>query len=375
MSGAGGESTIPLADPRGDMADLRDKIVQAVTATIDSGSYILGNEVAAFEGSMAARLGTPGTVGVGSGTDAIALALLAVGVRPGDEVITVSHTAGATAVAIQMIGAVPVLVDIANDTYGLDAGAIEGAIGSCTRAILPVHLYGHPADMKAIGAVAGRHDISIVEDCAQAQDATIDDRAVGTFGNVGCFSFYPTKTLGALGDGGLIASTESDLVNRARLLRAYGWRRPQFSELPGGRCSRLDELQASILRVKLDRLTKDVENRRAVASRYNEELAGLPIILPTEQPGCRHVYHLYVIRCDRRDGLAQYLRRVGVATGIHYEYPVHLQPGLAERCRIAGSLQTTEAVVRDILSLPIYPSLTEQSQDRVLAGVRAFFGR
>jgi dTDP-4-amino-4,6-dideoxygalactose transaminase len=369
------EATVPLADPRGDMADLRDKILQAVTTTIDSGSYILGSEVAAFERAIAARLGTPGAVGVGSGTDALALALLAVGVKPCDEVITVSHTAGATAAAIRMVGAVPVLVDIESDTFSLDAGAIEAAIGPRTRAILPVHLYGHPADLKAIGAVAGRHGVSIVEDCAQAQDAAIDDRPVGTFGNIGCFSFYPTKTLGALGDGGLIASTKGELVDRARLLRVYGWRRPQFSEIPGGRCSRLDELQASILRVKLDRLTKDVESRRAMASRYNEELAGLPIILPTEQPGCRHVYHLYVIRCDRRDELAQHLERVGVATGIHYEYPVHMQPGLAEGCRIAGSLQTTEAVVRDILSLPIYPSLTKQSQDRVIAGVRAFFGR
>jgi dTDP-4-amino-4,6-dideoxygalactose transaminase len=372
---AADSSKVPLADPHADLAGLRERIVAAVAGVIDSGSYILGKEVTALEDELAKRLGAVGGVGVGCGTDALVLGVLAVGAGPGDEVVTVSHTAGATAAAIHMTGAVPVFIDVREDTYCMDAQVIDAAIGPRTKAILPVHLYGHPADMTAIGAVARRHNVPVVEDCAQAQDATIDGRPVGTIGEVGCFSFYPTKTLGAVGDGGMVASSRRAVVERVRALRTYGWTRPQRSESPGGRCSRLDELQAAILRVKLTRLTEDVERRRRIAQRYDAGLAGLPLILPVESPGCRHVYHLYVVRCDRRDALARHLEQDGISTGIHYQYPVHVQPGLIAGARIAGTLRTTESVVREILSLPIYPSMTAESQDRVIASVRSFFGR
>jgi dTDP-4-amino-4,6-dideoxygalactose transaminase len=305
----------------------------------------------------------------------LVLALLALGIGPGDEVITVSHTSGATVAAIQMIGAISVLVDVRDDTCCMDPKAIDAAIGPRTKAVLPVHLYGHPADILEMCASSHKTGIPVVEDCAQAQDASIDGRPVGTFGQAGCFSFYPTKTLGALGDAGLVTSSDPDFIERARLLRTYGWTKPQYSELRGGICTRLDELQAAILRVKLTRLTQDIDSRRRIAARYNEELGDLPLVLPVELSGYRHVYHLYVVRCDRRQDLAEHLKRDGITTGIHYPYPVHVQPGLADNARIAGSLQRTEALACEILSLPIYPSLSPASQGRVIASVRAFFGR
>jgi dTDP-4-amino-4,6-dideoxygalactose transaminase len=273
-----------------------------------------------------------------------------------------------------MTGAVPVLVDVCADTFCMDAREVDNAIGPRTKAILPVHLYGHPADLNAIGEMARRRGVALIEDCAQAQEASIDARPVGTVGEIGCFSFYPTKTLGALGDGGMVASRDRALIERARDLRTYGWTKPQYSEIRGGICTRLDELQAAILSVKLTRLAEDVEARRRIAAHYDRALAGLPLVLPVERKGCRHVYHLYVVRSDRRDQLAEYLARDGILTGIHYRYPVHFQPGLAAGVRIAGSLQTTETVAREILSLPIYPSLPPEAQERVIVSIRAFFG-
>jgi dTDP-4-amino-4,6-dideoxygalactose transaminase len=367
------ERRIAVADPRGDLAELRDRIVDAVVDVIDSGSYILGKQVATFEDALAARLRTPGTVGVGSGTDALVLALTALGISSGDEVITVSHTAGPTVAAIRMLGALPVFVEVTEDTYCMDAQALDAAVGPRTKAILTVHIYGHPADLTAIGAVARRHSVPVIEDCAQAQDAAIDGRSVGTIGEAGCFSFYPTKTLGGLGDGGLVTSTNRNLIDRMRVLRTYGWTRPQFSEIAGGRCSRLDELQAAILRVKLDRLTQDVERRRQLAQRYNAGLAGLPLILPHEKSGCHHVYHLYVVRSDRREALARHLDRAGISTAIHYPFPVHVQPGLAAGARIPQPLSVTERLAGEILTLPLYPSMSDADQSRVVEGVSSFF--
>jgi dTDP-4-amino-4,6-dideoxygalactose transaminase len=364
---------IPLADPRGDHAHLRDEIMAALERTVDSGSYILGKEVEAFEHRLAARLNTAGAVGVGSGTEALALGLLAVGVSSGDEVVTVSHTAGATVAAIRMIGAVPMLIDIDEASYCMDPQWVESAITSRTKAILPVHLYGHPADLVSIGAIARLHNIPVVEDCAQAQEATIEGRAVGSIGQVGCFSFYPTKNLGAVGDGGLAVAIAPETVERLRRLRTYGWSRPQFADIPDGRCSRLDELQAAILNVKVNHLARDVERRREIAQRYNEAFAGLPLTLPAEYDGACHVYHLYVVRSDRRDAVALHLKEAGIDTGIHYPCPVHLQPGLMTGARIAGSLKVTEMVAKEILSLPLYPSLSIESQQRVIEAVREFF--
>jgi dTDP-4-amino-4,6-dideoxygalactose transaminase len=366
---------IPLADPRGDQAYLRSEMIAALERAIDSGCYILGKEVEEFERKVSVRLNAAGAVGVGSGTDALAIGLLAVGVRAGDEVVTVSHTAGATVAAIRMIGAIPVLVDIDQASYCIDPHEVESAITPRTKAILPVHLYGHPADLISIVAVAQRHNIPIVEDCAQAQDATIGGRAVGSIGQVGCFSFYPTKNLGAVGDGGLVAAVAPGTVERIRSLRTYGWSGPQFAGMPDGRCSRLDELQAAILNVKIGHLKHNVERRREIANRYNEAFATLPLTLPVERDGVRHVYHLYVVRCDRRDDLATHLKDAGICTGVHYPFPVHLQPGLRIGARIAGSLRVTEMVGTEILSLPLYPSLSIQRQSRVIEAVREFFGK
>jgi dTDP-4-amino-4,6-dideoxygalactose transaminase len=362
-----------MADPRSDLAPLRDEIVGAVARVVDGGAYVLGPEVASFEEKFAARLGMPGAVGVASGTDALVLGLLSVGVAAGDEVITVSHTSGATVAAIRIVGAVPVLVDIDAATYCLDANLLKDAISPRTKAILPVHLYGHPADLAAIGAASRAHGLAMVEDCAQAQEATINGRPVGSIGEVGCFSFYPTKNLGAIGDGGLVTGSTPELVDRLRRLRTYGWSKPQYAEIQSGRCSRLDELQAAILNVRIDHLSHDVERRRAIAQRYNAGLADLPLVLPSEQPGCRHVYHLYVVRCDRRDELAKHLRQAGVATGIHYPFPVHEQPGLVAGARIPRPLKTTDAIVPEILSLPLYPSISSEDQEWVIDSVRSFF--
>ncbi len=364
---------IPVADPRADLAELREEILVAVARVVDSGAYMLGPEVAKLESRLAARLGTSGAVGVGSGTDALAIALLAVGVAPGDEVITVSHTAGPTVAAIHMTGAVPVLVDIDAETYCLEPNSLEGAVSSRTKAIVPVHLYGHPADLRRICSFARQHGIAVIEDCAQAQEATHDRKPVGSIGDAGCFSFYPTKNLGAIGDGGLVASIRPEIVDRVRLLRTYGWSKPQYSEMPNGRGSRLDEMQAAILNVKLDHLSKSIDRRRAIAQRYAAALSDLPLGLPKEQAGCRHVYHLYVVRSDRRDALASHLDRAGIATGRHYPFPVHAQPGLAAGSRIPRPLTETETAAREILSLPLYPTMSDACQQRVIDGVRSFF--
>jgi dTDP-4-amino-4,6-dideoxygalactose transaminase len=366
-------SLVPVADPGADLALHREGILAAMRAVVERGSYILGPEVAGFEQAMAARLGLPGAVGVASGTDALVLALLALGIEPGQEVITVSHTAGPTVAAIRMVGAMPVLVEVEPDTFCLDPSSLAAAIGPLTRAIIAVHLYGHPAALDDILRCARPHGIAVIEDCAQAQDAAVEGRAVGSVGDAGCFSFYPTKNLGAIGDGGLVAARDPSLVERLRQLRTYGWTAPQYSELSGGRGSRLDELQAAILSVKLRFLDEAIARRRAIARVYDQAFAELPLGRPTERPGCRHVYHLYVIRCRDRDALAGHLKERGIMTARHYPYPVHMQPGLAEGARIPAPLALTEQIACEILSLPLYPSMPSAHLDRVVDGVCSFF--
>ena len=258
---------VPLAHPHGEAKSLRAEIAQALMRVVDGNVYILGPEVDAFEKSLAASVQAEKAVGVGSGTDALVLALLGVGVRPGndDEVITVSHTAGPTVAAIRMAGAVPVLVDINEAIYCLDPGTVKAALSPKTRAIIAVHLYGHPADIAAIRAAAP--GVPIIEDCAQAQGALSSGKPVGGLGDAGCFSFYPTKNLGAIGDGGAVTSNNAGLADEVRKLRTYGWTAPQYAELENGRCSRLDEIQAALLSVKLKALPGHIERRRAIARR------------------------------------------------------------------------------------------------------------
>jgi dTDP-4-amino-4,6-dideoxygalactose transaminase len=366
---------VPWADPGSDIVPIREEILAAVAQVLDRGEYILGPFVANFEQELASRLGVAAAVGVASGTDALALALQALDVRERDEVITVSHTAGATAAAIRMIGAIPVLVDIEPQTYCLDPAQLERAVGPRTKAIVAVHLYGHAADMGRIAEFGRRHAISVIEDCAQAQEATFQGQPVGSIGTVGCFSFYPTKILGAVGDAGAVVTKDPAIAERVRSLRTYGWSEPQFAKLPGGRSSRLDVVQAAILSLRLRHVAGEVERRRAIALKYNKQLADLPLRLPLENVGCRHVYHLYVIRSDQRDNIRAHLDRDGVSTGLHYPYPVHAQPGLAEGARIPAPLTVTESVAREVLTLPLFPSLAEDQQARVITSLRSYFGK
>ena len=350
------------------VAAMRGEIDAAIGRTLDSGWYILGRESTAFEEEFAAYVAgdsgqTVGCVGVNSGTDALRLALWAFNIGPGDEVITVAHTAVATAAAISMSGATPVFVDIDPVTYTLDPAALAAAITPQTRAIIPVHIYGHPVDLAPVLAIAHAHNLRVIEDCAQAHGAMYQNRHVGTWGDIGCFSFYPTKNLGALGDGGAVISTDPALVAKVRLLREYGWT-PQtryVSQVPGMN-SRLDELQAAILRVKLGYFDAWNDVRREMASLYAAQLpAG--IILPVERAGCRHVYHLYVVRVPNREGLRNQLTAAGVASAIHYPVPIHKQPAYGEYAQL--SLPHTEQAAGEILSLPMHPLLTPQQVEQV----------
>lgn len=362
---------VPLADPGAEALAQRDAIVTALARVVDSGHFILGPEVRAFEQALATSLGISNAIGVASGTDALVLALLGVQVEPDDEVITVSHTAGPTVAAIHMVGAIPVLVDVDEKSYCLDPEKLRAAVSPRTKAIVAVHLYGHPANIDAIRAAAP--GIAIVEDCAQAQGARAQGRPIGSIGDVSCFSFYPTKNLGAIGDGGAVASNNGEIANRVRRLRTYGWTKPQYSELEYGRCSRLDELQAAVLSTKLETLPDAIAHRRAIADHYRAGLQDLPITLPSELPGMDHAYHLFVVRSDRRDALEAHLANSGIGTGRHYPYPIHVQPGLAARALIPEPLAITEKIGREILSLPMFATMTEAQANRVVASVRAFF--
>ena len=365
---------VPLADPRGESLNLRAEISAALMRVVDSGRYVLGPEVVEFEKALASNVGVAEAVGVGSGTDALVLALLGVGVAAGDEVITVSHTAGPTVAAIREIGAIPVLIDVEANSYCIDPVKVEPAIGPRTRAILAVHLYGHPANMAAIDVIAKRHGIPVIEDCAQAQGATVGPQQVGSLGDIGCFSFYPTKNLGAIGDGGALVSDNSVLTDRVRKLRTYGWSKPQYAELENGRCSRLDEIQAAILSLKLKSLSSLVERRRQAAERYQTMLAGLPLVLPSEKNGVRHSYHLFVIRTEARDALEAHLQASGIGTARHYPWPVHVQSGLAALAKIPEPLVVTERIAGEILSLPIFATISETQIERVVDAVRKFHG-
>jgi dTDP-4-amino-4,6-dideoxygalactose transaminase len=340
-----------------------------VAEVLDSGWYILGRQAEAFEAEFAAFCGAAGCVGVNSGTDALLLALRACGIGAGDEVITVAHTAVATVAAIRLAGATPVLVDIDPLTYTMDPAAAEAAVTAATRAIIPVHLYGQAADLRSIREITRRHGIRLIEDCAQAHGATLDGRPLGSFGDLAAFSFYPTKNLGALGDGGAVVGQDAGLVERVRLLREYGWTpSARYVSQVEGFNSRLDELQAAVLRVKLRHLPAQNARRRELAALYGELLPP-EIVRPQVRAGGTHVFHLYVVRAaggaERRDALRQRLAERGVGTGIHYPVPVHLQPAYGQGEVRAGDLRQTEEAAGEILSLPMYPSLAPQAVARV----------
>jgi dTDP-4-amino-4,6-dideoxygalactose transaminase len=352
---------IPVFDLKDQYNAMKDEIGEAVARVLESGWFILGQEVEAFEEEFAAYCGLSHGVGVGSGTEALHLALLACGVGVGDEVITVSHTAVATVAAIELTGARPVFVDIDPASYTIVPDQLESRITARTRAIVPVHLYGQTADLDPILEIAQRHDLTVVEDCAQAHGAEYKGRRAGSFGRLACFSFYPTKNLGAYGDGGMVVTDDRALAQKVRLLRQYGWEKRYISSLRGLN-SRLDEIQAAILRVKLRHLDEWNKARRARARLYDELLAGSGVTTPAEMGYGRHVYHLYVIRCPHRayrDELKSYLAEHGVGTGVHYPVPIHLQEAYRDLGYRPGDFPVTEACADDALSLPIYPDLRE----------------
>jgi dTDP-4-amino-4,6-dideoxygalactose transaminase len=364
---------IPWASPLAQFRAHEAAIRAAMTKVLESGVYILGEEVEGFERDFAAYCGVAHAIGVASGTDALVLALKGLGIGAGDEVITVSHTAVATVAAILAVGATPVLVDIDPVAYTIDPSLIQSAVTPHTKAVLAVHLYGQPADMEAIGALARRAGLRVIEDCAQAAGCSERGRRVGSFGDIACFSFYPTKNLGAIGDGGAVVTGDAELAARIRRLRQYGWDESRKTREIGLN-SRLDPLQAAILRVKLPRLDADNARRGAIARRYGEGLAGLPLTLPAVRKDASHAFHLYVVACDNREELMAHLQRDRIGTAVHYADPVHHQSGYAEKVRTPrAGLPATERAVARILTLPLYPELSDEQVDCVISSTRGFY--
>jgi dTDP-4-amino-4,6-dideoxygalactose transaminase len=364
---------ILCANPRSQYLAHRREIEAAITTVLESGYYILGPEHRAFEVEFASYIGVAHGVGTGNGTDAIRLALAACGIGPGDEVVTVSHTAVATVAGIEMAGAMPVFADIEPRYFTMDPGRIATLLTPRTKAIVPVHLYGQPADLDPILEIARGCGLKVVEDCAQAHGTTYRGKRVGSFGDAACFSFYPTKNLGAIGDGGILVTDDPQVAHRARALREYGWGDRFVSEVPGWN-TRLDELQAAILRVKLRSLDRDNEARARIADLYDREFSSVPLEVPARRSGATHVFHLYVVRAGEREALREFLKERGIAAGIHYPAPVHRQPAYAGRIR-HGGLPVTERVATEILSLPMYPELTDPELRTVTKAVKDFFAR
>jgi dTDP-3-amino-2,3,6-trideoxy-4-keto-D-glucose/dTDP-3-amino-3,4,6-trideoxy-alpha-D-glucose/dTDP-2,6-dideoxy-D-kanosamine transaminase len=358
---------IPVWSYDREYAALRREILDAIDGAFAGGQLILGQHVRRFESSFAQWTGLGHGVGVGSGTDALALALRAVGIAAGDEVITVAFTAVPTVTAIAQTGALPVFVDV--DEEGLmDPDCVERAITDRTRAIVPVHLYGQCVDMKRITAIAAASELAVIEDCAQSAGARLDDRQAGTFGAAAAHSFYPTKILGAYGDGGLVATGDPILADRVRRLRVYD-ATPGIGAAGVGVNSRLDEVQAAVLSVKLAYVDGWIDRRREIAGGYARRLAGTGLRLPIELDRRRHVWHLYALQHPDRDAIARELAHRGVGTGVHYPIPVHEMPAFQELAP-SGGLPITERLARTVLSLPMHPWLTDAELDTVAARLR-----
>jgi dTDP-4-amino-4,6-dideoxygalactose transaminase len=360
--------SILQANPHASYLAHRQEIDDSVRRVLSSGQYILGQEVSAFEEEFAAFIGVLCAIGVGNGTDALELVLRACGIGAGEEVITVSHTAVATVAAIELAGATPVFVDIDWNSYSMDPRQIEAAVSPRTRAILPVHLYGRPANLPAIVEVARKHGLRVIEDCAQSHGAALNGTKTGAWGDAAAFSFYPTKNLGAFGDGGMVVTHDSVLAEKVRGLREYGWKQ-RYVSAEAGMNSRLDELQAAILRVKLRHLSQDNEQRERLARVYLHALKGSCLRLPADFPEGIHAWHLFVVAHQHRDGLQQFLRERGMGTSIHYPVPVHLQPAYRDRLPLRLALPNTEKAAAQVLSLPLYPELPVESVERVAEAV------
>lgn len=366
---------IPQSNPKAGYLAHKEEIDVAIRRVLDSGWYILGQEVSAFEQEFASVVGNKWAIGVASGTDALELALRALGISAGDKVITVSHTAVATVAALGRIGATPLFVDIDPCRYTLAPESLEALLstreGREARALIVVHLYGQMADMGAVMPIARRAGLAVIEDCAQAHGATLDGVGAGCWGDLGCFSFYPTKNLAALGDGGAIVGADASLANKIKLLREYGWQE-RYVSTEFGINSRLDEMQAAILRVRLKHLEADNNCRRAIAKSYDEALEKSALAIPRRSPGAYHVFHQYVIKALNREKLRAQLKANGIATLVHYPFAVHQQPAYANPCFQPVPLPHTEAVVKQILSLPIFPELSRQDRETIVSTLSLF---
>ncbi|MGS2642876.1 DegT/DnrJ/EryC1/StrS family aminotransferase [Streptosporangium sp. LJ11] len=357
-------------DYRREYENERKDILDAVDGVFRSGRLVFGESMYGFEKEFAAYHGTAHCVSVDNGTNALKLALQALGVGRGDEVITVSNTAAPTVVAIDAVGATPVFVDVLPGTYLMDTSQVAATITERTRCLLPVHLYGQCADLESLERLAARHGLVILEDCAQAHGARRGGRIAGTTGAAGAFSFYPTKVLGAYGDGGAVITADDEVARRLRRARYYGMEERYYVVETPGHNSRLDEVQAEILRRKLARLAEYVAGRQAVAARYAEGLAGTDLVLPEVADGNEHVYYLYVVRHPRRDEIIEALKAYDILLNVSYPWPVHTMTGFAHLGYTEGSLPVTESLAGQIFSLPMYPSLPRDLQDKVIDALR-----
>ena len=370
---------VPFFDLTRQYKRIEEEILSATKRVYEKGRFILGEEVSVFEEEFSHYCGVRYGVGVDSGTDALQLALKAVGVGEGDEVITVAHSFIATALAISQTGAKPLFVDIDPETYTMDPNALEQFLRhrkkkserQKIKAILPVHLYGHPAEMDAIMDIADRYQLTLIEDACQAHGAEYQGRKVGSFGLLSCFSFYPTKNLGGYGDGGMVVTDDKKLFEKLRLLRCYGEKRKYEHVLKGGN-NRLDEIQAAILRVKLKYLDQWNEERRKRVLIYKKMLEHTGVICPTEKGQAKHVYHLFVIRTKKRNPLQTFLKEKGIGTLIHYPIPIHLQKAFRELGYRRGDLPLTEQYAREVLSLPFFPEMTESETEGVATQIKTF---
>ena len=360
---------IICANPLAQFKSYQDEIEAAVLKVMRGNRYILGDEVAALEAEFAAYIGTSSAVGVANGTDALELAIRALNIGPGDEVITVSHTAVATVSTIEAAGAIPVLVDVDPIYFTLDPAQLQEVLTPRTKAVIAVHLYGQAADLDAISKFCRDNNLFMIEDVSQAHGAMWKGQRLGSIGDIGCFSCYPTKNLGAIGDAGLVTARDPAIGHKVRMLREYGWQSRYISDIQG-RNSRMDELQAAILRIKLRHLDADNEKRRKLAAEYSRQLAGLSLQLPSARQNAEHVYHLYVARSQRRDALLKHLKVHDIHAGIHYPVPIHLQPAYKGRIRTANSMAVTEGIASEVVSLPMFPEMSLASLDCVTVAVR-----
>ncbi len=369
---------IPVFELKRQFQEIKTEIDKTVKKVLSSGFYILGKNVSAFEKEFAKYCAAKYAIGVASGTDALKIALRACNIKKGDEIITTPFTFVATSEAIHSVGAKIVFVDIDLDSYTIDPQEIEKKITKKTKAILCVHLYGQPCNMQAITKLVRKYKLKLIEDCAQATGAEYRGRKVGIFGEVGCFSFYPTKNLGAYGDGGMIIANNKQIVEKVRMLRAHG-SRSKYEHIMHGFNSRLDELQAAILRVKLKYLDKWNKARRENAAYYNKKLSALEtegyIIRPKEQKGTKHVYHLYVLRVKKRKALMEFLKSRVIGTSYHYPIPLHLQKVHKELGYHRGDFPKAELAAREIVTFPLYPELRKKEIDYIVAKLYQFYKR